>query len=78
MKNKKKQPETVEQAAYEYSLLTAGQSDAEDDFIAGATWQASQHSYIEQKVSQAFDEVCHVLRPEFNENQITVIKNLSA
>lgn len=43
MKNK---PETVEQAAVKYS---GSRQDIFDCFVAGANWQASQHSYTEQK-----------------------------
>lgn len=44
--NQENKPETVEQAAIKYS---GSRQDIFDCFVAGANWQASQHSYTEQK-----------------------------
>jgi|SRR5882762_11522562 len=49
MNQENKQPETIEQAAKKYCKGLIPYDQRHEIFLAGANWQASQHSYTEQK-----------------------------
>ncbi len=75
--------ETLSDAARKYSdfgIYSLSESSMQkcQAFIAGAQWQERQSTqmYTAEQISLAYDEICHVLRPQFNEAAINTIKNL--